>query len=412
MDELVGRTVGPYVLEELIGEGAFAGVFLSTHHVLGRPFRQVALKLSRRTGMTAETVGELFADAFLLAETMNKVTDAETRQHLVHVYDAGISDLDGRAYLTMEHVPGTTLAARFARQKKIDAAQLTKWITQIARALRALHEQDLVHRDLKPDNVLLGMDNTVRLVDFGLTGRLVDTGHVPGVAGTFTYMAPETVRGVSVPASDVYSLGLLMFEGLTGEHPFRELVPPADLPDDKHGEWLYKAKENKPAGLPSGLNNTVKPALDAIVSRCLAFQLDERYQNATELLDALGRKDAPEPKSAKALRKLKEKRSAPNLGAARKALEDDLASGTVSGRALFDLLQELARTLVALGEHAEAANRLSQAWRMTESSGLLRDTAARVALLTAVATAYRLAGNEFQARRYETVRERESGGRR
>lgn len=412
MDELVGRTVGPYVLEELIGEGAFAGVFLSTHHVLDKPFRQVALKLSRRTGLTAETVGELFADAFLLAETMNKVTDAETRQHLVHVYDAGISAPDGRAYLTMEHVRGTTLAARFARQKKIDAAQLTKWITQIAKALRALHKQDLVHRDLKPDNVLLGMDNTVRLVDFGLTGRLLDTGHVPGVAGTLAYMAPETVLGLSVPASDVYSLGLLMFEGLTGEHPFRDLVPPGDLPEEKHGEWLNEAKTSRPAVPPSRLSNTVTPALDAIVSRCLEFDIGDRFQNATELLDALGRKDNPERRSAKALRKLKDKRSATNLGAARKALEDDLASDTLTGRALFDLLRQLAETLGALGEHAEAANRLAQAWRMTESSGLLRETADRVALLTAVAAAYRLAGNEFQARRYETVRAKESGGRR
>lgn len=408
MDLLVGRTVGPYVLEELLGEGGFAGVFLSTHHVLGRPFRKVALKLSRATGMTEETVSSLFDDAFLLAEAMDSITDAETRLHLVHVYDVGLTG-DGRAYLTMEYVKGTTLADRFARQKKLDAVQLTRWITQIATALRALHRQGVVHRDLKPDNVLLGVDNAVRLVDFGLAARLVDLGHVPGVAGTLTYMAPETIQGRSVPASDIYSLGLLMFEGLTGQQPFRDLLPPPDLPDDQHGSWLYRAKRNRPAPRVSALSNTVTPKLEAIIQRCLEFEHGDRFGDADEFLEALR---APERKSAKAARKVKDKPTSTNLVAARKAFEDELASGSLTGRQRLDLLRQLATTLESLGEHAAAAKRLAQAWQLTESSALLRDTADRVALLTLVAAFYRRAGNEFQARRYEALRAHEPGGHR
>lgn len=408
MDQFVGRTVGPYVLEEHLGEGGFAGVFLSTHHVLGRPFRKVALKLSRATGMTEETVSSLFTDAFLLAEAMNSITVTETRLHLVHVYDAGLTD-EGRAYLTMEYVKGTTLADRFARQKKLDAAHLTRWITQIATALRALHRQGIVHRDLKPDNVLLGMDNVVRLVDFGLAARLVDLGHVPGVAGTLTYMAPETIQGRSVPASDIYSLGLLIFEGLTGQRPFGDLVPPENLPDEQHGDWLYRARRDRPTPRPSALSNTVTPKLEAIVLRCLEFEHSDRFHDADALLEALR---APERKSAKAARKVEDKPTSENLEEARKTAEDELDSESVTGRRRLDLLTNLATTLESLGEHAEAAKRLAQAWQLTESSALLRDTSDRVALLTLVAAFYRRAGNEFQARRYEAIRAREPGGHR
>ena len=411
MRVLEGELVGDYLLREHLGEGAFAGVFLSEQRMLGEPFRDVALKLSRRTGMTAGTARELFKDAFLLARAMDSITDTEARLHLVHVYDAGISATDRRAYLAMEYVRGTTLASRFARQSTVDAAQITAWARQIGKALRALHGLDppLVHRDLKPDNVLLGMDNLVRLVDFGLAERLLSLGYMPGVAGTLAYMAPEASRGASLPASDVYSLGLLMYEGLTGEHAFRHLIPPVDLPDEDYGSWLYEAKKRHPALPPSALSNTVDPKLDAIVRRCLEFEPGKRFHDAAEFLEELNR-ESPIPGSVdSALREPPSTVAGKRLHRARHDLEARLAEIVVRDKR-FEVLQRLGEVLTALGEHAEAARRLGEAWQLTRTSAILRDTGERVALLGAVAGAYRLAGNEFQARRYETEQARERGG--
>jgi eukaryotic-like serine/threonine-protein kinase len=405
MRELEGQTVGGYVLQEYLGEGAFGGVFLSEQLVLGQRLRRVALKLSRRTGMTASAVHELFGESFLLARSMDEIKDSEARQHLVHVYHAGITDGDGRAFLTMEYVPGTTLADRFARQEKVDAPQLTKWATQIAKALRGLHglQQPVVHRDLKPDNVLLGMDNLVRLVDFGLAGRMVDLNYVPGVAGTLAYMSPETSQGASTPASDVYSLGLLMYEGLTGEHPFRDLIPPVDLPDERYSDWLYETKRGYRAVPPSALSNTVTPKLDAIVLRCLEFEPDRRFADAGEFLAELAKEGPTQPPVAAVLRDLRRDGSTKNRQRARQTLEERLAANPPEAER-FDLLRQLGEVLGSSGDHADAARRFGEAWKLTEHRAILRDSRERDALLTQLADAHRKAGNDFHARRYDALR--------
>jgi serine/threonine protein kinase len=412
MRELEGRTVGGYVLHEYLGEGAFGGVFLTEQLVLGQPLRRVALKLSRRTGMTEAEIQNLFGESFLLARSMDLITDSEARLHLVHIYHAGVTKGDGRAFLTMEYVPGTTLADRFARQTKVDAPQLTKWATQIAKALRGLHGLDVpvVHRDLKPDNVLLGLDNLVRLVDFGLADRMLNARYVPGVAGTLAYMSPETSQGVSTPASDVYSLGLLIYEGLTGEHPFRDLIPPVDLPDERYSDWLYEAKMRHPAVAPSSLSNTVTPKLDAIVLRCLEFEPDRRFRDAGEFLVELSKEGPTQRPVETVLRELRGDGSTKNLQRARHTLEERLAATDTSRDTRFDLLRKLGEVLGSLGAHAEAAQRFGQAWQLTEDKAILRDSRDRVALLTQLVDAHRMAGNAFQARRYEALRGKERGG--
>jgi serine/threonine protein kinase len=412
MRELEGQTVGGYVLHQYLGEGAFGGVFLSEQLVLGQPLRRVALKLSRRTGMTAAQVHQLFGESFLLARSMDEIKDSEARQHLVHVYHADITSGDGRAFLTMEYVPGTTLAERFARQTKVDAPQLTKWATQIAKALRGLHglEVPVVHRDLKPDNVLLGLDNLVRLVDFGLADRMLNARYVPGVAGTLAYMSPETSQGSSTPASDVYSLGLLIYEGLTGEHPFRHLIPPVDLPDALYSDWLYDAKKRHPAIAPSALSNTVTPKLDAIVLRCLEFEPDRRFRDAGEFLAELDREGPTQRPVRTLVRELPSAGSTKNLQQARRTLEGRLAAADLPKEARFELLRKLGEVLGSLGAHADAAQRFGQAWHLTADNAILRDSRERVALLTQLIEAHRQAGNAFQARRYEALRGKERGG--
>ncbi|WP_067825038.1 serine/threonine-protein kinase [Actinomadura kijaniata] len=372
---------GRYPLEEWLGEGGFGGVFRSRQRLLGAPVRRVAVKLSRRTGLTEANVRDLFGDALLLAEAMDGMTDTEARAHLVHLYDAGVAD--GRGYLVMEYVQGTTLAAQFASLPGgVPARLMTRWARQVAVALRGLHSltPPLLHRDLKPDNVLLGLDRTVRLVDFGLAARMVAGGHVEGVAGTLAYMAPETWRGRSVRASDLYSLGLLIYEGLTGRHPYGHLHPPYGLPADAHGDWLYEARREIIVDPPSRLNNTVPPALDALVLRCLAHDPRDRFGTAEELIEAI---DEPAPAAPA--------RPAPRGAAA-------------------DLVRE-ADLLADRGDHAGAARRYERAWRtVRDDPAAPDDRAERVALLDRLSRAYRRIGNDFQADRYAELSRREGGG--
>jgi hypothetical protein len=196
-----------------------------------------------------------------------------------------------------------------------------------------------------------------------------------------------------------------MYEGLTGDHPFRDLIPPIDLPDMAQEAWLRAAKQRHPVVRPSVSNNTVSRRLDRIVLQCLEHHPSERFTDAAEVLAALTRKslvsdEKPAPTAdSKATRRLQ-------------SVEAELAT-TPSGRDRFELLRESAELLSRLGQHSTAADRLREAWDMTEHSGaLLRDTEHRVRLLTELAEAYRRAGNEFAAGRFERRRNEEQNGRR
>ena len=384
---LVGRVVdGRYVLREPIGSGGFGAVFLSEQYVLGRPIRRVACKVSRATGLTEQTAGALFADILLLASAMEGMTDAAARAHLVHVYDGGIArELDRRAYLVMEYVPGHSLATEFRAYpaNRVPRGLLLKWAGEICVALRGLHSQTppLLHRDLKPDNVLLGADGTIRLIDFGLAARMIETGEAPGVAGTIHHMAPETAEGASIPASDVYSLGLLMYEGLTGRLPYTDIAPPADLPSALYPEWLAEAKRTTPPPHPASLDASIPRWLDALIMSCVEPRPADRIRSAEELLAAI-----------------EEGERRGDAAAAGESVHDKVGS-----------LCELGEAHAAANEHAEAARRFAEAYELL---GRLRVTQAeRCDLLARTEQAFRRAGNVYQAERFARERRAECGGR-
>jgi serine/threonine protein kinase len=405
-----GRTLGhAYVLRKHLGEGNFGAVFRSEQQFLGVPVRRVAVKLSKHVGMDVETARSVFADAFLLADAMDGMADAESRSHLVHVYDVGLApDADNRGFLVMEFIEGTTLGAQFKSYKRVPAPLLLKWARQLAVALKGLHAlaPPVLHRDLKPDNVLLGLDRSVRVVDFGLAARLMHLGYVPGVAGTTAYMAPETLMGQSVPASDVYSVGLILYEGLTGRLPFSHLIPPHDLPRDLHREWLHDARCTHIVPPPSTLNNTVSAQLDGVILRCLDAQPHARYQTGGDLLEAL---EAGKPEASAAERALDDgrrlRRSDPR--AARVELERALSGPAGARDQRVALLMELGETLTDLGEHLAAAGRLGEAWELVRDTAVFRSREERAVLLDRIAAAYTRAGNEYQARRYADLADRE-----
>ena len=406
MQSFEGKTIrGSYQLQNYIGEGNFGAVFKSTQSFLGIPVRSVAVKLSKCTNIDTHAARVIFADAFLLAQVMEETIDSEIRKHLVHVYDMGIApEVENRGFIVMEYVHSVTLAEQLASLQLVPTSLMLKWVEQICRVLYGLHTltPPVLHRDLKPDNILLGIDQTLRIVDFGLAARLLDQGYAPGVAGTLAYMAPETAQGESIPASDVYSIGIILYQGLTGQHPFAHLLPPPSLPARSHRDWLYKHKSNYRPAPPSLLNNTVPEALDAIVLRCLEFSIHKRYQHAGELLQALSLEQLPDPPVVVALNEGKQMKSAGDLSGARRTFELALAfSGTKETR--FALLRELGETLLLLEEYQMASRRLLEAWELTKHSAILRSRTERAALLRQIEEAYRLSGDDARASKYAAL---------
>lgn len=202
------RVGGRYRLEELVGRGGSAEVWAAEDEALGR---HVAVKLVTASG--GEDASRVGSEARLLARL--------NAPGLVPVYDAGTDEI-GRPWVVMELVVGETLADAVARGP-LDSDRTASIGRVLAEALAYVHGEGLVHRDVKPANVLLGRDDRVRLTDFGIA-RLVDAAKVTATGltvGTASYLSPEQVTGAHVgPLSDVYSLGLVLLECLTGRREY------------------------------------------------------------------------------------------------------------------------------------------------------------------------------------------------
>ena len=229
------RVGGRYRLEQLVGRGGSAEVWAAEDEALGR---RVALKLVTATG--GEDAGRVGDEARLLARL--------SHPGLVPVYDAG-TDEAGRPWVVMELVLGETLADAVARGP-LSPERTAEVGRVLAEALAHVHGEGLVHRDVKPANVLLGRDGRVRLTDFGIA-RLVDAARVTStgmMVGTASYLAPEQVAGEPVgPPADVYALGLVLLECLTGQREYAGSTVEVAL------ARLQRPPQVPPA-LPDGIN--------------------------------------------------------------------------------------------------------------------------------------------------------------
>lgn len=197
-----------YEIVRLIARGGMSEVYEATDRVLGR---QVAVKLYRVTAVADRRRFE--AEVHILASL--------NHPGLVHLYDAG--EHGGDEYVVLELIDGPTLASILAEQGQLAEPSLRDLAAAVADALAFVHASDVVHRDVTPSNILRGPDGRARLADFGIA-RLLDTSRVTAVAhtvGTAAYMAPEQVKGSDVTsAADVYALGLVLLEALTGRRAF------------------------------------------------------------------------------------------------------------------------------------------------------------------------------------------------
>ncbi len=262
---------GRYALSELLGAGGMAEVFLAHDRILGR---DLALKVLR----------EGYAkDAGFVSRFRREAISAAALNHpnVVQVYDQGRAE-DGRLYIAMEHVLGGNLKDLITRRGVLDPAEAARLASQVAEALQAAHERGIVHRDVKPQNVLLGEAGEAKVADFGiaLAASTSTTSGTNLVLGTASYMSPEQAMGERVgPASDLYSLGVVLYEMLTGTVPFAAEGPLATA-------MKHVTEQPLP---PRKRNPSIPEAMDALVMGLLAKKPEDRYGSAAELAEDLRR---------------------------------------------------------------------------------------------------------------------------
>jgi eukaryotic-like serine/threonine-protein kinase len=260
-----------YTLVEFLGDGGMAEVYLARDNSLDR---HVALKVLRERYAEDEEFVERFRREALNAAALN-------HPGIVQVYDRGRTE-DGAFYIAMEYVPGGTLKERMKAEGSLAPREAADMTLRVADALAVAHDRGIVHRDVKPQNVLLADSGEAKVSDFGIARAASSETmtQTNAVLGTLAYMSPEQVRGERVgPASDLYSLGVLLYEMLTGELPYRG--------DDPIATAMKRLDEEPPH--PRETNPAVPEELDALVVKLLAKDPGDRYASTASLSKDLRR---------------------------------------------------------------------------------------------------------------------------
>jgi eukaryotic-like serine/threonine-protein kinase len=266
-----GQQIGSrYTLVRRIGSGGMADVWSADDQMLGR---QVALKfLHDRFG-----ADEQFVERF-----RREAQAAAGLQHpnIVSVYDRG--EHEGRYFIAMEYVQGAALKDLIERG--LSPAESVEIVRQVLTGVRFAHARGIVHRDLKPHNVLVDHEGRARVTDFGIAragaSEITQTG---SVLGTAQYLSPEQAQGLETSgSSDIYSVGVILYEALTGQVPFEAETAVA----------IALKQVSEPPVPPRQINPAIPPALDAVVLKALAKDPKDRYADATEFLRALDAAEA------------------------------------------------------------------------------------------------------------------------
>jgi serine/threonine protein kinase len=262
--ELGGRTLADrYHLAALIGRGGMADVYRGTDTVLDRP---IAIKIL--TDRSDDIRKRFLREAQSMARLNHR--------NIVGVYDAGQSD--GLSYIVMELVEGRTLAQ--IEQGELTMHTAIRFFIDLLEALAYAHEQSIIHRDIKPANVMVLPDNTIKVMDFGLSRRTSEMSSVTNageIVGTIAYLSPERFLGkVADARSDLYSVGIVMYEVFTGSVPFKS--------DTDDLVAVIFAHVNEPPIPLRSVNRAVPPPVERIVLRLLEKDPEHRYQDARELI--------------------------------------------------------------------------------------------------------------------------------
>jgi serine/threonine protein kinase len=253
----------------LIAHGGMGEIFLATDEVLGR---EVAVKVLAKRYAQDESLRERFQREALAAARLSG------NHNIVTIFDVG--EHDGRPIIVMEYLAGGSLEKRIDRKRPFETAQVLDWLGEAAAALDAAHEAGIVHRDVKPGNLLLDDGDHVKVADFGIASAagmdsFTQTGTILGTAG---YLSPEQARGErATAASDRYALGVVAWELLTGRRPFQSESPTAEA----------LAHANAPVPSVQAANWALPASFDAVFQRALSKDPSARYAHASEFVAEL-----------------------------------------------------------------------------------------------------------------------------
>jgi tetratricopeptide (TPR) repeat protein len=257
-----------YKIVKLLGKGGMGAVYKAQDLKLER---LVAVKVIRSEFAADEQTMQRFKQELIIAREV-------THPNVVRLYDIG--EADGIDFITMEFVEGDDLSTLLSERGKFSPAEAADIVIQICAGLQAAHSKGIIHRDLKPGNIMRDATGRIVVMDFGLA-RAIETNSMTmsgALVGTFEYMSPEQAKGAPVDArSDLYTVGLIFYELLTGIRPFQAESAIASL-------LLRSSERAKP---PSTHDSAIPRPISAICSKCLEIAPTSRYQNAAELIAAI-----------------------------------------------------------------------------------------------------------------------------
>jgi serine/threonine-protein kinase len=263
---------GRYEISGELGRGAMGVVFAAKDPVIGRTVAVKTLQLSE------EGTGLSKAELLARFQTEARAAGSLTHPNIVVVFDAG--EEEGRFFITMELVEGKSLQALLDAGQAFPIPRVMRIMEQACSALQFAHERNIVHRDIKPANMMLTADDTLKITDFG-TAKILQFGTVQQTAhvmGTPSYMSPEQIKGKVVDGrSDIFSLGVVLYEMVTGEKPF---------PGQNITTVIYKIVNEEPTQ-PRDIDSSIHPGLNSVILKALAKEPSQRYQTCRELFGDL-----------------------------------------------------------------------------------------------------------------------------
>ncbi len=264
MTNHVGEQLGNYRLTLLLGKGGFAEVYLGEHIYL-KNFAAIKILQMQLSG---DERNQFIAEGQMLAQLQHP--------NIIRVLNFDF-DQD-TPYLVMDYAPNGTLRRRHPPGSILPLAAVVAYTREVARALQYAHDQHVVHRDVKPENMLLGKNNEVLLTDFGIA-TVIQTSrsqHAQSIIGTVSYMAPEQIRGYPIPASDQYALGITAYEWLCGERPFSGTF--VEITTQQIAVAPPPLRQKAPA---------VSPAVEQVVMRALEKEPQRRFASVKDFAGAL-----------------------------------------------------------------------------------------------------------------------------
>lgn len=257
---LLGQAVGKYQILSNLGSGGFGTVFLARDSWIDK---KVAIKVPHRQSGDFD---DLLQEPRLLA--------ALDHPNIVGIVTA--ERVDGVFFIVMDYINGESLEAVLDREKSLDLPRALNYIVQILKGVEHAHQAQILHRDLRPANVLVSESGIVKVADFG-TSRFLEKSHATTVIGSPPYMAPEQFQGRAVLASDIYSVGVILYQMLTGTLPYFS-------PNPAQIERMVAQGRCTP---PKLRNTQIPREVSDIVMKAIAAEVSERYQRASELLEDL-----------------------------------------------------------------------------------------------------------------------------